>query len=42
LAITDKIFLVGLSNPQFLIENNLTLQKAVEDYFLMKSKGIFK
>lgn len=42
LAITDKIFLLGLSNPQFLIENNLTLQKAVEDYFLMKSKGIFK
>lgn len=42
LATTDKIFLIGLSNPQFLIENNLTLQKAVEDYFLMKSKGIFK
>lgn len=42
LAITDKIFLLGLSNPQFLIENNLTLQKAVEDYFLMKSQGIFK
>jgi AcrR family transcriptional regulator len=42
LAITDKIFLLGLSNPQFLIENNLTLQKAVEDYFQMKSKGIFK
>jgi AcrR family transcriptional regulator len=42
LAITDKIFLLGLSDPQFLIENNLTLQKAVEDYFKMKSKGIFK
>ncbi len=42
LAVTDKIFIMGLSNPQFLIENNLTLQKAVEDYFLMKSKGIFK
>lgn len=42
LAITDKIFLIGLSDPQFLIENNLTLQKAVEDYFRMKSKGIFK
>ncbi len=42
LAITDKIFLLGLSNPQFLTENNLTLQKAVEDYFKMKSKGIFK
>lgn len=42
LAITDKIFLLGLSDPQFLIENDLTLQKAVEDYFKMKSKGIFK
>lgn len=42
LAITDKIFLLGLSDPQFLMDNDLTLQKAVEDYFLMKSKGIFK
>ena len=42
LAVTDKIFLLGLSDPQFLMDNNLTLQKAVEDYFLMKSKGIFK
>ena len=42
LAITDKIFILGLSNPQFLIDNNLTLQKAVENYFILKSKGIFK
>lgn len=42
LAMTDKIFLVGLSNPQFLIENNLTLQKAVDNYFRLKSEGIFK
>ncbi len=42
LAITDKIFLVGLSNPQFLIENNMTLQAAVDNYFRLKSVGIFK
>lgn len=42
LAITDKIFIIGLSNPQFLIDNNLTLQKAVDNYFKLKSQGIFK
>lgn len=42
LAITDKIFLMSLSDPRFLMANQLTLQKAIEDYFLMKSKGIFK
>lgn len=42
LAITDKIFIIGLSNPQFLIDNNLTLQKAVDNYFRLKSQGIFK
>lgn len=42
LAITDKIFIIGLSNPQFLIDNNLTLQKAVDNYFKLKRQGIFK
>lgn len=42
LAITDKIFIIGLSNPQFLIDNNMTLQKAVDNYFKLKSQGIFK
>ena len=42
LAITDKIFIIGLSNPQFLIDNNMTLQKAVDHYFKLKSQGIFK
>jgi AcrR family transcriptional regulator len=42
LAITDKIFIIGLSNPQFLIDNDLTLQKAVDNYFKLKRQGIFK
>ncbi len=42
LAITDKIFLIGLSHPQFLIENNMTLQEALDNYFRLKSQGIFK
>lgn len=42
LATTDKIFLSALADPQFLIDNNLTLQKAVGDFFWMKSVGIFK
>lgn len=42
LAMTDKIFLLALSDPKFLMQHNLTLQKAVEDYFLMKSLGILK
>ncbi|MGB0862706.1 MAG: TetR/AcrR family transcriptional regulator [Saprospiraceae bacterium] len=42
LAMTDRIFLVGLSDPQFLIDNNLTLQKALDNYFKLKSTGIFK
>lgn len=42
LAISDKMFISALANPKFLMDNNLTLQQAVEDYFTMKSQGIFK
>jgi len=42
LAITDRIFLVGLSDPQFLIDHDMTLQSAVDNYFKLKSNGIFK
>ena len=42
LAMTDRIFIMGLSDPEFLMENNLTLQKAVDNYFRLKSGGIFK
>lgn len=42
LAVTDKMFIRAVSDPQFLIDNNLSLQTAFEGYFLMKSKGIFK
>lgn len=42
LAMTDKIFVLALSDPKFLVENNLTLHQAFQDYFEMKSRGIFK
>lgn len=42
LALTDRVFITALSDPQFLIDNNLSLQKTVKEYFLVKSKGIFK
>lgn len=42
LAVIDKIILIGLSDPQFLIDNNMTLQEAVDKYFKLKSAGIFK
>ncbi len=42
LALTDKIFISALSDPQFLIDNNLSLHSAIESYFNMKSFGIFK
>lgn len=42
LAVVDRMFIRAVSDPQFLIENNLELHSAFEQYFLMKSKGIFK
>lgn len=42
LALTDRIFLGGLSNPQFLIEHDMTLQTALDNYFRLKGEGIFK
>ncbi len=42
LAAMDSIFLTSLMNPQFLVENNIPLETFIEQYFLVKSKGIFK
>ena len=42
LTTIDKICLVTLSDPNFLVEHNLTPQQTVANYFLMKSKGILK
>ncbi|MEM7104220.1 MAG: TetR/AcrR family transcriptional regulator [Bacteroidota bacterium] len=42
LALTDKIIITSLSDPQFLKDNNLSLPAAIEGYFTIKSYGIFK
>lgn len=42
LAVMDHIFINALSDPQILIENNITLETFIEQYFLVKSRGIFK
>ncbi len=42
LVLVDKIFIQAVANPDFLKENSLTLENAVEDYFNIKRKGIFK
>ncbi len=42
LAMMDHIFINALNNPQILIENNISIETFIEQYFLVKSKGIFK
>lgn len=42
LALTDKMFIQAVSNPKFLQEHNISVKEAFDNYFLMKSKGIFK
>ncbi len=42
LALTDKIFIQAVSNPKFLKEHNISIKEAFDNYFEMKSKGIFK
>jgi len=42
LALTDKMFIQAVSNPKFLQEYGISLKEAFDNYFLMKSKGIFK
>ncbi len=42
LALTDQIFISSLSDPEFLINNQLTLPAAIDSYFGFKRTGIFK
>ena len=41
LALTDKIIITAFSDPQILIDNDLSLQTAIEGYFSIKNTGIF-
>ena len=42
LAMTDKWFFDAVSDPDFLTEHNLTLEKAFHDYFTLRCYGLFK
>lgn len=42
LVMNDKWFFDSLSDPDFLLANNLTLQKAFRDYFTLRCYGLFK
>jgi len=41
LALTDKMFIRSVANEAFLQEYDISLQEAFDNYFLMKSRGIF-
>lgn len=40
LAASDRMFFHILSDPKFLIENNMTLQEAFQEYFKLKCFGM--
>lgn len=40
LAASDRMFFHTLSDPTFLMENNMTLQEAFEEYFKLKCFGL--
>lgn len=42
LVINDKLFFDAISEPDFLIEHKLSLQKAFMDYFTLRCNGLFK
>jgi AcrR family transcriptional regulator len=42
LALNDQLFFKILSNPDFLLQNNITLQEAFEQYSILKFFGILK
>lgn len=42
LAVIDRLFVRAVADPQFLKDNNLDLKTAVEEFFKVKSFGIFK
>lgn len=39
-VLTDRLFIDALSDPKLLEANNLTLEKALREYFMMKCFGI--
>lgn len=41
LVLSDKVFFETISDPDFLKENNLTLQKAFKSYFELRINGLF-
>lgn len=42
LVLNDKMFFDAISDPDFLIQNGLSLQKAFRDYFTLRTQGLFK
>ncbi len=42
LVLNDKMFFDAISDPEFLIQNELTLQKAFRDYFTLRTQGLFR
>lgn len=42
LVLNDKMFFDAISDPEFLIQNGLSLQKAFKDYFTLRTQGLFK
>ncbi|CAN5356331.1 TetR/AcrR family transcriptional regulator [soil metagenome] len=42
LVLNDKMFFDAISDPEFLIQNGLSLQKAFRDYFTLRTQGLFK
>ena len=41
LVLNDKMFFDAISDPEFLIQNGLSLQKAFRDYFTLRTQGLF-
>ena len=42
LVLNDKMFFDAISDPEFLMQNSLSLQKAFRDYFTLRTQGLFK
>ncbi len=42
LVLNDKMFFDAISEPEFLMQNGLSLQKAFRDYFTLRTQGLFK
>jgi hypothetical protein len=41
-VLTDRLFFDALSDPQLLEDNNLTIEVALREYFMMKCFGVLK